>query len=428
MNFYKKIPFVVRIMLGGLFILLLMRTGVPAVERDPQEPADWDRQLEMLRSLPYLDFSQEMVDQMEAGVVYYDPERAWWGYNFYCSRSSGEAFLLDMKGRVVHRWTYPQKKGPGSDHAVLLENGDLMVIQKHQSLMRLDWDSELIWKKNLRAHHDLAPAPDGTFYVIVREYEIYRGMRVWFDALIHLTADGEEIDRWYTFDHLADLKAALDARSFLDTVLDSALGGGSLRGREAAKVKKAIAFGDYNFDYFHLNTVNIIPSNILEEKDPRFRRGNFLVCFRNVNQIAVLERDTYQLLWAWGEGRLEWPHHPTMLENGHILIFDNGVQREYSRVLELDPLAETVIWTYPAESPVDFYSEARGSAQRLPNGNTFICESDKGQVFEVTREGEVVWMWLNPTLKRKARETVYRMVRLPTAEVRRLLEGWWWWE
>jgi hypothetical protein len=417
-----------RIMLGGLFLLLLMRMDAPAVERNPQEPADWDRQLEMLRSLPYLDFSPEIVDQMETGVLYYDPERAYPGYNFYCSRSSGEAFLLDMEGRVVHRWTYPQKTGPGSDHAVLLENGDLMVIQKHQSLMRLDWDSQLIWKKKMGAHHDLVPAPDGTFYVIHRKYEIYRRMRVWFDAIIHLTADGEEIDRWYTFDHLADLKAALDTRSFLDTVLDNALGGGSLQGREAKLAKRAVAGDDYNFDYFHLNTINMLPNNILEERDARFRRGNFLVCFRNVNQIAVLEKDTYRLMWSWGEGELEWPHHPTMLENGHILIFDNGVQREYSRVLELDPLTETIIWTYPAEFPVDFYSEARGSAQRLANGNTLICESDKGRVFEVTEEGEIVWVWLNPTVWRKARETVYRMVRLPTTQVKRFLEEWWWWE
>ena len=101
-----------------------------------------------------------------------------------------------------------------------------------------------------------------------------------------------------------------------------------------------------------------------------------MVCFRNVNQISVLEKDTYRILWSWGEDQLEWPHHSTMLENGHILIFDNGVRRQYSRVLELDPVVKAIVWEYVAEPREDFYSYTRGSAQRLPNGNTLISESD----------------------------------------------------
>jgi hypothetical protein len=174
-----------------------------------------------------------------------------------------------------------------------------------------------------------------------------------------------------------------------------------------------------------MNTVSLIPATPLEERDRRFQEGNLLVCFRNVDQIAVLEKDSYRVLWAWGEGELEWPHHPTMLPNGHILIFDNGVKRKYSRVVELDPIAESIVWEYVAEPPEDFYSFAGGSAQRLPNGNTLICESDNGHIFEVTREGEVVWTWLNPATRQWRRdghrESVYRMLRLPSSAVDRLL-------
>jgi len=34
------------------------------------------------------------------------------------------------------------------------------------------------------------------------------------------------------------------------------------------------------------------------------------------------------------------------------------------------------------------------STQRLVNGNTFICESNTGRVFEVTKEGEIVWEYI----------------------------------
>ncbi len=34
--------------------------------------------------------------------------------------------------------------------------------------------------------------------------------------------------------------------------------------------------------------------------------------------------------------------------------------------------------------------------QRLPNGNTLITESSGGRIFEVTRDGEIVWEFFNP--------------------------------
>ena len=32
----------------------------------------------------------------------------------------------------------------------------------------------------------------------------------------------------------------------------------------------------------------------------------------------------------------------------------------------------------------------------LPNGNTLICENLPGRIFEVTREEELVWEYVNP--------------------------------
>jgi hypothetical protein len=191
-----------------------------------------------------------------------------------------------------------------------------------------------------------------------------------------------------------------------------------------------------------MNTIAVIPDDLPAETGSPLKSGRLLVCLRNVNQIAIMEEDSYRLLWAWGEGELEWPHHPTILENGHILIFDNGVQRGYSRVIELDPIDETIVWQYTADPPEAFYSNTRGAAQRLPNGNTLITESDRGRVFEVTREGEIVWMWQNPDLVEplwrsldsakqngggiRFSKALYRMMRLPAERVEWLLQRWWW--
>ena len=34
--------------------------------------------------------------------------------------------------------------------------------------------------------------------------------------------------------------------------------------------------------------------------------------------------------------------------------------------------------------------------QRLPNGNTLICEGDFGRLFAVTADGKLVWDFVNP--------------------------------
>ena len=68
----------------------------------------------------------------------------------------------------------------------------------------------------------------------------------------------------------------------------------------------------------------------------------------------------------------------------------------FSRVVEIDPQTAEVTWQYKDTPPFAFYSPFMGSAQRLPNGNTHVTESAKGRLFEITRDGEVVWEYVLP--------------------------------
>ena len=392
-------------------------SGDKAPGKDQPGSDDWQRRLEMLRSVPYVDVSCREIDTGDTGVVIYDPDRLWAGCNFYCPRRKGSAFLLDMEGRTLHRWTYHPTV---DDHAIMLENGDLVIVIKHFAVVRIDWTSKEIWRKRLAAHHDIAQAGDGSFFTIVRELKGHRGLQIWFDDLVRLSEDGEEIDRWSSYDHLAELKLKLDPRSFLDTVLDSVLARGQA-GKDSLGLMEKTARQYDSLDYFHINSVSVLPENPMGLEDRRFAPGNLLVCFRNVNQIVILSPETHQVLWAWGEERLEWPHHPTMLDNGHILLFDNGIRRGFSRVLQIDPVGGEVVWEYSAAPDGRFYSGFRGSAQRLPNGNTLICESDEGRVFEVTPAGEIVWTWLNPDIRGHHRRSLYRWSRLSESQVSGLL-------
>jgi hypothetical protein len=100
------------------------------------------------------------------------------------------------------------------------------------------------------------------------------------------------------------------------------------------------------------------------------------------------------------------------------LLFDNGDERGYSRIIELDPRTKEIVWQYKADPPEDFFSDSRGSCQRLPNDNILITESTKGRVFEITRSGEIVWEFYVPEIDEstKARKTIYRVVRITNPE------------
>jgi hypothetical protein len=88
-----------------------------------------------------------------------------------------------------------------------------------------------------------------------------------------------------------------------------------------------------------------------------------------------------------------------MLPNGHVLIFDNGTHRRggpsHSRVLEVDPSTDEVVWTYQAKVVLAFTSFMVSGAERLSNGGTLITEGATGRIFEVTPEGETVWEYVS---------------------------------
>jgi hypothetical protein len=77
------------------------------------------------------------------------------------------------------------------------------------------------------------------------------------------------------------------------------------------------------------------------------------------------------------------------------------------------------MWEYDANKSgyrdlVKFYSDYVSSAQRLPNGNTLICEGAFGRLFEVTNDYEIVWEYISPYFNEKENfNLVYRCYRVP---------------
>lgn len=122
-----------------------------------------------------------------------------------------------------------------------------------------------------------------------------------------------------------------------------------------------------------------------------------------------VDRTTGEVIWQLGgrddrfgltaedDALLSHPHMSHAFAD-RLLVFDNGSghgakRRDRSRVVEYrvdeDALTAELVWSY--EAPTPRRTGFLGDAKRLPGGNTLVVWSDRGQIHEVTPEGDIVW-------------------------------------
>lgn len=369
---------------------------------------------EALQTLPYIKWVPAEKTIEKQGVTVYNREKSSPGINFYKSQGSSPAYLINMSGDILHTWSGEIKENYTFGHIELCENCDLLSMARKRILVRMDWNSNIKWIKRVSAHHDIDIHEDNDIYTLTHDYEvIFRsGIPLPFgNNYISILSPEGEVKKTISLYKILENEIPLErfkaiARWLIDPeAFVTRIEKGLLPPRDVFA---------WPTDLFHSNTIEIINKDF----NKIFKKGNVLCCIRNLDLIAVIDVDEEKLVWSWGKNNLEGPHHPTFLENGNILIFDNGYFRKYSRIIELNPLTKKIVWQYTADPPESFYSMGGGASQRLPNGNTLITESNKGRVFEITEEGETVWEFYNPEInrKRKKRASIYRMMRITDLE------------
>lgn len=155
--------------------------------------------------------------------------------------------------------------------------------------------------------------------------------------------------------------------------------------------------------------------------------GDLLLSNKHLDAINKIDRATGEI--EWSIGHIDAPmndftfiddplngfsaqHAPVILENGNLLLFDNGfaheprVSRAVEYELDRDNRTARLVWEYVGES----YAAGLGSVQRLPNGNTLIGwgAAPGVSVSEVTPAGEVVFELTLPETQMN-----YQAFRLP---------------
>lgn len=304
-------------------------------------------------------------------VTVHDPDRAWPSYMLYSGVHKGGAYLIDMEANVVHTWEADHEARIW-ENIELQDDGSVITVTSGSdglgdNVLDVSWDGEIVQILDQPAHHDVHRLDNGNTVILGREW--VENQEIFHDTLksdyfAEVTPGDEVLWAWHADEHASKLG------DFVDVI-----------------------FPVSQEDWAHTNSVEILPDTPAGDADSRFRAGNLLFSYCNLDIIGVIDMDSMALVWAWGPGVLEGQHMPTMLDNGHLLIYDNGSTRGWTRIVEMDPVTEEIVWTYQGGLFEDLYSDIYGSAQRLPNGNTYIADPLGGRALEVTTEGDIVWEW-----------------------------------
>ena len=369
----------------------LLLAGLACGGEEAAAPALEDDQLERLDALGYLDWAEAPAERDADGVVLHDSGRSQPGANLVTYPALRRAELLDADGRLLRHW-----EGRGHrrwERARLLPAGDLLVVVRRPAgLVRLAPDGGVVWETDLPLHHDVRILSDGRLATLTSRRlevpEIHPGP-IWDNGVALLSPEG----------------ALLEERSLLDVLASHPERLPVVTAGIEEKEGKPL-------DLFHANYLDWIEAPRAPGADPRFAPGAVLATLRHQDAVVLFDWRSGELLWSWGRGQLRRPHDASVLEDGNVLIFDNQTGADASRIVEVDPHTDRIVWEYRAPDPADFYTGTRGTVQRLANGNTLIAESNAGRGFEVTPQAEVVWEYLAPR-NADGHRPAFRLERVP---------------
>ena len=285
-----------------------------------------------------------------------------------------------------------------------------------------------------------------------RNDNINKGIQLVSDIFYEVDASGRIIWQWKASDHVDEL--GFDEAAF-KAMRQYPPKDNPVAARHAATVKPG---GGY--DWLHINCLSYVGPNKWYDEDPvkyaAFHPDNVLFNSRDANLMAIVDRKTGRIVWRLGPdfrpgtpdagvGQIVGAHGAHIIPEGlpgegNLLFFDNGgtagygepnpaapltgfhnVKRDYSRVVEFNPVTKEIVWEYDwyknhkgilGHHGFKFFSPFVSYAQRLPNGNTMITEGDMERVFELTPDYEMVWEYMAPYAM-SAGGVLYRAYRVP---------------
>lgn len=155
------------------------------------------------------------------------------GYTLFSPLHDTSTYLIDLDGKVVHRWASDFEPG---NAVYLLDDGSLLRCARAGGnevfrgggeggrIQRIGWDGELLWDfpwsdASRLQHHDVEPMPNGNVLLISWEHrsgaealaagrapELLRAGELWPDAVFEIAPEpptgGRVVWEWHAWDHL----------------------------------------------------------------------------------------------------------------------------------------------------------------------------------------------------------------------------------
>lgn len=156
------------------------------------------------------------------------------------------------------------------------------MVVKDSMVFRIDKDSKLLWRYDIRTHHDVCVHDNGDIYVMIREPKLIPSIHpilpVLDDGILILDANGKPKSRFSLLNILRKSPYRFLLRSIAHLVPESR---------------------DGHLDMMHSNHVEVFDGK-LERLGPLYKQGNLLISMRNNHSIAILDGETHAILWLWG--------------------------------------------------------------------------------------------------------------------------------
>lgn len=330
----------------------------------------------------------------KTGVTTHIPGEAYGDATVFTTAHDQKIRLIDMNGQKLHEWALSfNALWPEQQHLYapkhmddsyfylrdvhLFADGSLITIFGAGGLtpwgagmVKLDKDSNVIWKIADYFYNRFTITPDGRIYALrhqVRTVPFEKApdlvTPLLEDTVTIISPDGN------IEDSIPVLQAFLDSdfASFTTLLEDSPEG-----------------------DYTHSNSINVISRDAANI--PWLKKGYLLLSLRNASAFAVIDPATKKVVHAaWLPARRQ--HDIKLTLRNTFLLFDNqghlgtgGI----SRVLELDPVTLAILHSIEGKD-YGLSSKEWGAIEEQPNGNLLITDAESSRLLETAPSGKIVW-------------------------------------
>ncbi|HJL75101.1 MAG: aryl-sulfate sulfotransferase [Candidatus Marinimicrobia bacterium] len=327
------------------------------------------------------------------------------GLNMMAIREIGTSIVFDMDGEPVWFFDIDQFDEDTFYANEILPNGNIVAYSMIPSPSgygyEIDLDGNVIFKTETYGHHhEFIKSSKNTYFGMINdkvyeenhcedpinEYVDWEG-----DNFVEYDEDGNLIWEWSTLDH--------------------------------------INHNDFNPLFCSSTNPNLVDWTHANSVVYDVESNSVIISLRNISRIIKVDYETGNIIWYIGQEEFmsdsidididfefSSQHSLRMTDEGNIIFFANNTyfNPQQSKCIEFSVDQSNSIFTSEWEYiiPESLFTHVRGECERLENGNTLISTGTKGQLLEVTDEGEIVWHYSSKTDGN--RTNIVRNERIPS--------------